>query len=35
MMMKSETSKVAVKPPVVNTPGALVFMLSIIDSNPK
>jgi hypothetical protein len=28
--MKSETSKVAIKPPVINTPGALVLMLGII-----
>jgi hypothetical protein len=28
--MKSETSKVAIKPPVVNTPGAFVLMSGMI-----
>jgi hypothetical protein len=28
-MMKSETSKVAMKPPAINTPGALLLMLRI------
>jgi len=32
--MKSKTSKVAMKPPVIKIPGALLLMLKIITSNP-
>jgi hypothetical protein len=32
--MKSETSKVAMKPPAINTPGALLLMFRIITSKP-